>query len=156
MLEAYSDADWANDIVDSVSGAVFKVFGATVSWMAKKQSTLSLSSTEAELVALCAAACLGEWLRWILGELGPTLEDPVPFHEDNQSTIKIVTNPKDTGQLKHIDVKHFFVQELVEQGRIKVDYVPSSLQLADILTKSLPAPTFRKLRTSVGVLDCRV
>ncbi|XP_055590356.1 uncharacterized protein LOC129742481 [Uranotaenia lowii] len=158
MLEVYTDADWASDIVDrrSVSGAVFKLFGATVSWIAKKQATVSLSSTEAELVALCKAACHGQWLIRVLKDLGLSVVEPVPFHEDNQSTIKIVSNPKDTGRLKHIDVKHFFVRDLVESGCIKVDYVPSAEQQADILTKSLPAPTFRRLRASLGLADCSV
>ncbi|XP_053686458.1 uncharacterized protein LOC128735997 [Sabethes cyaneus] len=95
LLEVFTDVDWASDIVDrrSVSGAVFKVFGTTVSWMARKHATVSLSSTEAELVALCAEAChLG------LLDLGLSNNGPVPYHEDNQSTIKIVSNSKDPGR----------------------------------------------------------
>ncbi|XP_053698976.1 uncharacterized protein LOC128745943 [Sabethes cyaneus] len=158
LLEVFTDADWASDIVDrrSVSGAVFKVFGATVSWMARKQATVSLSSTEAELVALCAAACHGQWLVRVLLDLGLSSNGPVPYHEDNQSTIKIVSNSKDPGRLKHIDVKYFYVRELVERGFIEIDYVPSEKQQADILTKGLPAPTFRKLRASLGLADCSV
>lgn len=158
LLEAYSDADWANDITDrrSVSGAVFKVFGATVSWFARKQPTVSLSSTEAELIALCAAACHSQWLIRVLDDLGWKANGPVPFYEDNQSTIRIVSNPKDTGRLKHIDVKHFYVRELIEAGSVKINYVPSAEQQADMLTKGLPASTFQKLRLSIGILDCSV
>lgn len=158
LLEAYSDASWGNDITDrrSVSGAVFKVFGATVSWFARKQPTVSLSSTEAELIALCAAACHGQWLIRLLSDLGWKQDSPVPFYEDNQSTMKIVGNPKDTGRLKHIDVKYFYVRELIEAGRIKVYYVPSAEQQADMLTKGLPAPAFHKLRSCIGILDCSV
>ncbi|KXJ78806.1 hypothetical protein RP20_CCG003504 [Aedes albopictus] len=105
LLAVYTDADWANDIVDrrSVSGAVFKVFGASVCWFARKQPTVSLSSTEAELVALCGAACHSQWLVRVLCDLGWSSKEPVRFYEDNQSTIKIVSNPKDSGRLKHID-----------------------------------------------------
>lgn len=156
LLEVFSDADWGNDITDrrSVSGAVFKVFGATVSWFARKQPTVSLSSTEAELVALCAAACHSQWLVRVLKDLGWKTDNPVLFREDNQSTMKIVSNPKDTGRLKHIDVKYFYVRDLVENGSIQIEYVPSSEQQADLLTKGLPAPAFVKLRSSIGVLDC--
>lgn len=132
------------------------MFGATIGWIAKKQATVSLSSTEAELVALCVAACHGQWLRRVLRDLGWKLDEPVLFYEDNQSTIKIVSNPKDSGRLKHIDVKYFYVRELIEDKSIKVNYLPSTQQQADILTKSLPAPAFKKLRTSIGVEDCRV
>ncbi|XP_062539157.1 uncharacterized protein LOC134207457 [Armigeres subalbatus] len=138
LLEVFSDADWGNDITDrcSISGAVFKVFGATVSWFARKQHTVSLSSTEAELVALCAAACHSQWLVRVLKELGWNSNNPVLFWEDNQSTMKIVSNPKDTGRLKHIDVKYFFVRDLVQNGKIKIEYVPSAEQQADMLTNN--------------------
>ncbi|KXJ83029.1 hypothetical protein RP20_CCG009471 [Aedes albopictus] len=158
LLAVYTDADWANDIVDrrSVSGAVFKVFGASVCWFARKQPTVSLSSTEAELVALCGAACHSQWLVRVLCDLGWSSKEPVRFYEDNQSTIKIVSNPKDSGRLKHIDVKHFYVRELLEGGCIQIDYIPSKMQQADIFTKSLPAPAFRNLRANLGVDVCRV
>jgi hypothetical protein len=56
-LIGFADADYANDQNDrkSVSGYIFKVFGNTISWSTKKQPTVSLSSTEAELIALCHA-----------------------------------------------------------------------------------------------------
>ena len=72
--------------------------------------------------------------------------DPVQFYEDNQSTIKIVSNPKDSSRIKHIDVKYFFVRELVKKGCIKIEYVSSTEQLADTFTKSLPA--------GLGLTDC--
>lgn len=158
LLEAYTDADWGNDISDrhSISGAVFKVFGSTVSWIAKKQTAVSLSSTEAELVALTAAACYCQWLIRILRDLDFTSNDAIPIHEDNQSTIRIASNPKYSARLKHMDVKHFFVRELIASGCIAVDYVPSAEQQADMLTKGLPAPAFRKLRSCVGITDCSV
>lgn len=158
ILQVYTDADWASDTVDrrSVSGALFKLFGSTVSWTAKKQATISLSSTEAELVALCSAACQNQWLVRILKNIGLEMNEPVPFFEDNQSTINIVCNQRDLGRMKHIDVKHCFVRKLVENGSIKLHYVPTVDQVADILTKGLPAPAFRKLRTSLGLYDCKI
>lgn len=90
----------------------------------------------------------------MLKELGRSSDNPVLFREDNQSTMKIVSNPKDTGRLKHIDVKYFYVRDLVQNGSIKIEYVPSAEQQADMLTKGLPAPAFLKLRSSIGVLDC--
>lgn len=157
-LEVYSDADWAGDTTDrrSVSGAVFKVCGAVVSWFSRKQATVSLSSTEAELVALCVAACHSQWLVRLLRDLGRCPEGPIQFHEDNQSTIKLASNPKDSARLKHMDVKYFYVRELLEKNLIRIDYVPTTLQQADILTKGLPAPAFRKLRDSLGMADCCV
>src|ERR1700744_1821313 len=64
-LVGYADSDYASDPVDgkSISGYVFKVFGCTVSWLSRKQQTVSLSSTEAEYIALTHAACEAIWLR---------------------------------------------------------------------------------------------
>lgn len=91
MLMVYCDADWANDLVDrrSVTGCVFKLFGCTVSWITRKQQTVSLSSTEAELSALCTAACHAIWMIRLLGDLGKKPEAAVQVFEDNQSTIRI-------------------------------------------------------------------
>lgn len=91
LLMVYCDADWANDLVDrrSVTGCVFKLFGCTVSWITRKQQTVSLSSTEAELSALCTAACHAIWMIRLLGDLGKKPEAAVQVFEDNQSTIRI-------------------------------------------------------------------
>lgn len=127
-----------------------------MSWITKKQTTVSLSSTEAELVALCGAACHNQWIMRILTDLGFHVNHPVVFHEDNQSTIKIITNQKDSVRMKHVDVKYFFVRDLVEKGTIKLEYVPTVEQEANILTKGLPAPAFTRLRTSLGLSDSKV
>lgn len=91
LLEIYSDADWANDLVDrrSVTGGVFKMYGCTVGWVTRKQQTVALSSTEAELSALCTATCHAMWMVRVLQDLGRSLDGPIPVYEDNQSTIKI-------------------------------------------------------------------
>ncbi|XP_062704135.1 uncharacterized protein LOC134286526 [Aedes albopictus] len=71
-LEVFTDADWANDTSDrrSISGCIFKVLGCTVGWITRKQKTISLSSTEAELNALCNAACHQMWMVRLLKDLG--------------------------------------------------------------------------------------
>lgn len=118
MVTAFCDADWANDISDrrSIAGYLFKVFDCTVIWTTRKQRTVSLSSTEAELCALCEATCEGVWLVRLLEDIGYKIETPIPYYEDNQSTIRIVQEPRDRSRLKHIDIKDCFVRSLVEQG----------------------------------------
>lgn len=101
-MEVFSDADWANDVSDwrSVSGAVFKVFGCTVCWITRKQQTVSLSSTEAELAALCVAACHEQWLVRLLRDLGYDPGEPIVFYEDNQSTMRIAEESKLIGRIE--------------------------------------------------------
>lgn len=80
-IEAYSDADWGNSAMDrrSLTGYVFKAYDSTVSWSTKKQSTVSLSSTEAELIALCMATCHGIWIVRLLKDLDINLENHVTY-----------------------------------------------------------------------------
>lgn len=153
LLEVFSDADWANNIVDrrSVSGYVCKVYGCAVAWMTRKQQTVALSSTEAELAALCTAVSHVVWMRRLLDDLGRSIEEATPVFEDNQSTIRIAENSKDYSRLKHVDTKFHFVRDLVQQGVIDIQFIQSSDQEADIMTKGLPVTAFRKLCSKLGL-----
>lgn len=153
VIAAYCDADWANSIIDrrSVTGYVFRVFGCVTTWLTRKQQTVSLSSTEAELVALSTAVCEGVWLIRLLEEIGYKLSAPVTYFEDNQSTIRVVNDPKDHGRLKHVDVKLHYIRSLIQQGRIRLEYIPSERQVADIMTKSLPGGPFCRLREELNL-----
>ncbi|XP_053696764.1 uncharacterized protein LOC128744045 [Sabethes cyaneus] len=83
LMTAFCDADWANDINDrrSITGYLLKVFDCTVIWTTRKQRAVSLSSTEAELCALCEATCDGVWLMRLLVDIGYKIKTPIPYHE---------------------------------------------------------------------------
>lgn len=143
-LIGYADADFARDHDrKSTSGYMFKLFGNTITWRSKKQSTVALSTTEAELISLCEASVEACWLIKLLSDLNINVENVIIF-EDNQSTMKTVKNP-DQKRLKHLDVKYNFIKQKVEEGIIKVLYVSTQMQIADILTKPLPRERFCKL-----------
>lgn len=152
----FSDADWANDSSDrrSVSGGVFKVFGSTVSWLTKKQQTVALSSTEAELTALCTVACHEVWLSRLLQDLGYSCKEPICVYEDNQSAMRIAEESKDFGRIKHVDVKFHFLRDLIKDGRIVLKFLSSVEQPADMMTKGLPVAAFRRHRDGIGLVDC--
>lgn len=150
----FADANWATDVNDrrSVSGILFKLHGATVCWSTRKQSTVSLSSTEAECSALADAACEAIWIQKVLGELGVQEGQPPLLYEDNQSTIAIMESAGPSKRLKHTDVKLHFVRECVAMKKLEVRYVPTNEQQADLLTKGLSTTPFRKHRSTIGVL----
>ena len=152
-LVGYSDSDWAGcvDSRKSTSGYVFRVGNSTVSWSSKKQPVTALSSTEAEYIALCAAAQETVWLRNLLADIGIKQSEATTVYGDNQGAICLSKNPKNHPRTKHIDVKYHYTRELVESDIIKVDYVPTSEMVADTLTKGLARPSFEKLRLSMGV-----
>ena len=115
---------------------------------------MALSSTEAELSALCTIVCHGLWIVRVLHDLGRSVAGPIPVHEDNKSTIRIAEDERDCKRLKHVDTKFHFLRDLVQQSVIKIQFVPSSEQQADIMTKGLPTSSFKKLRSMLGIETC--
>jgi len=148
---AYADADWANGKVDrkSITGWVAKLNGDPISWASKKQQTVALSTCEAELYAEAAAIQEVLWLRGLLRELGLAVRTGSVVHGDNQSTIAVSKNGVKGERTKHVDVKYHFVTETVESGEVRLQWVPTAEQHADIFTKALPEPAFIKLRNEL-------
>jgi hypothetical protein len=154
-LIGYSDADHAGDIDDrkSTTGMVFLLRGSAVSWQSQKQKAIAISSCEAEYMAASAAACQGIWLRRMLGELLGKNSGSTTLFIDNKSAIQLCKNPVFHERSKHIDIRFHHIRECVQHRKIDVDYVHTSEQLADILTKGLPRPRFQELRRKLGVID---
>ena len=152
-LFGYTDADWASDINDrkSTSGYMFKLAGAAVSWSSKKQTSVALSSTEAEYIAGAHTAKEAIWLRQLLSELGLDMSSPTALHIDNQSAIAIARNPEFHDRTKHIDVCYHFLRQVVEDKSIELEYIPTRDQVADTLTKGLPPASYSKFREEMGV-----
>lgn len=153
VLVGYADADFAGDKHDrkSTSGFVFKVYGNAVSWSSKKQPTVSLSSTEAEYIALGGAICEGKWLRGLLHELGVDCKAATTIFEDNQSTMRVAAEPREHQRMKHIDVKYNFIRESIASGEFKLKYIPTGDQTADIMTKGLGQILFIKHRRNLNL-----
>lgn len=145
---AYADADWAGDHSDrkSTSGWVAMVNGDPISWRCKKQSVVALSTCEAELYAEAAAIQEVQWIRGILAELGLASKEASTVYGDNQSAIAVSKNGIKSERTKHIDVKYHFVTDTIEQQQVKLQWIPTAEQQADIFTKALPAIIFLKLR----------
>ena len=148
---AYADADWAGDKTDrkSITGWIAKVNGDPVSWTSKKQSVVSLSTCEAELYAESAAVQELMWLRGLLKELGLPSSAPSVLYGDNQSTVKVSENGIRSERTKHVDIKYHFVTDVLEWGEVKLQWIPTHKQQADILTKALAAPQHAVLRETI-------
>lgn len=149
-LTGYSDSDFAGDVDTrkSTTGYIFNMNGGPITWCSQKQKTTALSTTEAEFVSACEAAKEILWLQQLLSDLGENIKC-VQLYVDNQSAIKLISNPVYHKKTKHIDVKYNFVREKVELGIIKLNYIPSNSQLADMLTKALPVQSFAYFRDQI-------
>ena len=144
-LEVFADADYASKATDrwSVSGGVIMCGGASVCWFSRTQECVTLSTSEAEYVALGDAVKKLLFFRQIWRFMLPSKVMPCfPVFEDNQGAVQLAENPITNSNSKHIDVRHHFLRELVRQRDIKVVQVPSKFQHADILTKALAFDLF--------------
>jgi len=139
-LSAFSDADWAGDVDDRRSTGGFAIFfGANlISWSARKQPTVSRSSTEAEYKAMANATVELIWLEQLLAELGIKLRRAPILWCDNLGATYLSANPVFHAKAKHIEIDFHFVQERVLKRQLQVRLISTKDQLADGLTKALP------------------
>jgi hypothetical protein len=146
--QVFVDADHASDKDDrrSVTGYVFMLASGPVSWQSRSQTTVALSSMEAEYMAACAATQEALWLMMLLDQMGIEITKPLVLHEDNQACIDFSKNPGDHKRSKHIDTRYHFVRERVESGDIRLEWIPTTDQIADIFTKALDFGPFQRLK----------
>ncbi|KAD3641836.1 hypothetical protein E3N88_31060 [Mikania micrantha] len=152
-LLIYTDSNYARDLEDrkSTSGYVCLLSGAAISWSSKKQSIVTLSTTEAEYVAATSCVCHCVWLKGLLEELGEKFEMAVDIWCDNSSTIKLSKNPVMHSRTKHIDVRFHYLRDLVNQEVVNLEFCKSEEQVADIMTKPLKMEMFESMRWKLGV-----
>ena len=151
LVPAFCDADWAGDTRRPTldTGYIIKVNGSTVSWASKKQPTVALSSAEAEYMAAGAAVQEVIWLRALLGELGFAQAGATTLLCDNQSAMAIASDDVHHARTKHIDIRHHFIRQHMAAGTVRMQWVPTADQQADILTKALGRVAFTKLRDRI-------
>lgn len=154
-LSAFVNASYGADKADDKSTTGFAAFfnGGLVHWFAKKQPTTATSSTEAEYIALCAAAKEVIWLRNILGELSLLGTDPTKISEDNQASIKMSENDLTTKRAKHILIRFHYTREQVQNGSNKIVYCPTDRMCADLLTKCFGKNKTRRFAYQLGLRD---
>ncbi|XP_049397189.1 uncharacterized protein LOC125861305 [Solanum stenotomum] len=149
------DLDWASCPFTrrSVTGYMVKIGDYLVSWKAKKQNTVSRSSAEAEYKSLASTVSELVWLLGMLKEVGVEVQLPVQVYSDSQAAIQIAANPVYHERTKHIEIDCHFIREMIQQGLIKVDYIPTQEQPADVLTKGLSRLQHEYLLSKLGVLN---
>ena len=113
-----TDSDWA--VKHSTSGWTFQYMSAAISWGSKKQPVVALSSCEAEIMAASEASKETLHLRNLLGELGVKVDEPTHLSCDNKSAIAVAYNPEHHNRMKHVERRHLFVRECVENMQIVV------------------------------------
>ena len=153
-LVVYTDSDWASclDSRRSTSGVLVTMNGLPVVWGSKRQKTVALSSTEAEYMAIAEGVKEALWLYNLLYQVEAVtrqrvrVQPTIVVRVDNQSAVALTKEGAPHQRTKHIDVRHHFVREQVASGRVKIEWISTHHQLADILTKRLPDDAFNRIR----------
>jgi hypothetical protein len=151
-LYGYSDASYAPEATDrkSTSGYVFMMNGGAISWKAKRQPIIALSSMEAEYIALTTAEKEGMWLKQLQADITET-KTTMTILEDNQSTIKTAQNHIHNDRSKHIDVRYHWIREKIEKEDIALQYCPTDIMAADMMTKAVGRILLQRHMDTIGL-----
>ena len=112
---------------DSITGICFKLCsdGPLISWKSKKQSTVALSTCEAEYVAMAAAVQEAKFLKQLFSDMQQCEQKKITLSVDNQGAIALAKNPVQHQRCKHIDIKYHFVRSEGNSGVIDLQYIPT-------------------------------
>jgi transposase InsO family protein/predicted aspartyl protease len=152
-LEAYSDSDWANDRSDrkSNTGWLVTMNGGAISWSCRKQSMVTMSSAEAEYVALTETTKEVVWIKRVAQQFGFDSQKSTKIRTDSQSAIAMVGNHNFSSRTKHIDVRFHYIREQKEKKTIELVYCPTETNIADLMTKPLGGVRTKMLRELAGL-----
>jgi hypothetical protein len=145
-LEGLSDSDFATDKDSriSVTGYVVYFCGVPVAWRSRSQRSVTLSTSESELVACSELIKEIKFIIQVLTSVGIPVKLPVVCHVDNVGAIFLANNLTTGDRTKHIDVRHHFVREIVEEGIVKIIFIKTADNDADLWTKNVTGELFEK------------
>jgi hypothetical protein len=143
-MSGYTDSDWAGSVFDrkSTSRCCFSMGSAMILWQSRKQSSIALSTIEAEYIDACSVSCETIWLRKLLTGLFNLEMEATVILCDNQSCIKMTENPVFHDKSKHIENRYHYIRDMVQRGSIKLQYVSTDERVADVFTKPLSRVKF--------------
>ena len=136
----YSDADWAGDLDSrrSTTGYVVYAAGGPIAWQSRLQTTVAVSTMEAEYMSAFGAIQELIWIKGVLSEIGIQLVDPITLRMDAKSAIALAKNPMHHKRSKHIDIKYHWLREhTYENGTVNLEHCSTEEMVADMMTKAL-------------------
>ena len=154
-VSAFADAAFGNELAKkSRYGHAVYLSGCLVCWLTKSTSSVCLSTAEAEYIAATEAVKDVVWLRNFLAELGFNQDQPSKLFEDNQACVAMVNNHVVTGRNRHFCVKMTWLRQQVANKVVRLVFVASRNNVADLFTKVLPPDAH--VRLTAALLDSKV
>ncbi|CAI7907372.1 unnamed protein product [Closterium sp. NIES-54] len=154
VLTRHSDASWADDQATqrSSQGYTFSLGSGSVSWRSTRSSSVLSSSCEAEIYATAMAAQELRWLTYLLTDLGERPRSPPVLYVDNKATIALCQEHRLEHRTKHIALRYFLARELQQRGQLRLRFVATEANTADVFTKALPPRDHQRFCTLLGLV----
>ncbi|CAI7914429.1 unnamed protein product [Closterium sp. NIES-54] len=156
VLTSHADASWADDQATqrSSQGYTFSLGSGSVSWRSTRSSSVLGSSCEAEIYTGAMAAQELRWLTYLLADLGEPPSSPPVMYVDNKAMMALCREHRLEHRTKHIALRYFLARELQQRGQLRLAYVASEANTADIFTKALPPGDHQRFCTMLGFPTC--
>ncbi|CAI7739260.1 unnamed protein product [Closterium sp. NIES-54] len=154
VLTGHADASWVDDQATqwSSQGYTFSLGSGSVSWWATRSSSVLGSSCEAEIYAGAMAAQELRWLTYLLTDLGEPPRSPPVLYVDNKAMLALCREQRLEHRTKHIALRYFLARELQQRGQLRLAYVASEANTADVFTKALAPCDHQRFCTQLGLL----
>ncbi|CAI7836372.1 unnamed protein product, partial [Closterium sp. NIES-53] len=152
VLTGHADASWVDDLATqrSSQGYTFSLGSGFVSWRSTRSSSVLSSSCEAEIYAGAMAAQELCWLTYLLTDLGEAPRSPPVLYVDNKAMLALCREHRLEHRTKHIALRYFLARELQQRGQLRLAYVASEANTADIFTKALPPGDHQRFCTMLA------
>ncbi|CAI7781641.1 unnamed protein product, partial [Closterium sp. NIES-53] len=154
VLTGHADASWADDQTTqrSSQGYTFSLGSGSVSWRATRSSSVLGSSCEAEIYAGAMAAQELRWLTYLLTDLGEPPRSPPVLYVDNKAMVALCREQRLEHRTKHIALRYFLARELQQRGQLRLAYVASEANTADVFTKALAPCDHQRFCSQLGLI----
>ncbi|CAI5990512.1 unnamed protein product [Closterium sp. NIES-65] len=154
VLTGHADASWADDQATqrSSQGYTFSLGSGSVSWRATRSSSVLGSCCEAEIYAGAMAAQELCWLTYLLTDLGEPPRSPPVVYVDNKAILALCREQRLEHRTKHIALRYFLARELQQRGQLRLAYVASEANTADVFTKALAPCDHQRFCSQLGLV----
>ncbi|CAI5969468.1 unnamed protein product [Closterium sp. NIES-64] len=155
VLTGHADASWADDQATqrSSQGYTFSLGSGSISWRATRSSSVLGSSCEAEIYAGAMVAQELRWLTYLLTDLGEPPRSPPVLYVDNKAMLALCREQRVEHRTKHIALRYFLARELQQRGQLRLAYVASEANTADVFTKALPPCDHQRCCIQLGLVS---